>query len=216
MVTRGRAVGFGRLFATALLFLAVSFAGGIRPAAAQEHDAAAAHAEGGEEHKGGLPQLNVHTFPSQIFWLFVSFGTMLVLMSKVGLPRVGEVLQAREAKISADLESAGKFKDDADALIAAYEQALAKARSDAQSVLASVQAEGDAERGKREAALSAELASRTKAAEERIAAAKQVALGNVQQVAADVAREAASKLAGVAVEPGVAETAVAAAIKERT
>jgi len=87
--------------------------------------ALAAEEHGGAEHKAGLPQLDIAMFPPQLFWLAVSFALLLILMWKVGLPNVGGVVQAREAKIEGDLEQAARFKDDADALIAAYDQALA-------------------------------------------------------------------------------------------
>ena len=36
---------------------------------------------------GGLPQLDVSTFPTQVFWLFVSFALLYFVMSKVAIWR---------------------------------------------------------------------------------------------------------------------------------
>jgi F-type H+-transporting ATPase subunit b len=177
--------------------------------------ALAAEEHGGAEHKAGLPQLDIALFPPQLFWLAVSFALLLILMWKVGLPTVGGVVAAREAKIEGDLEQAARFKDDADALIAAYDQALAGARADAQKALSAAQVETDAEAAKRLDALSKDLAVKSAAADQRIAAAKAQAIDNIRGVAADVARQAVAKLAGVDVDAGAAEAAVATALKER-
>lgn len=177
--------------------------------------ALAAEEHGGAEHKAGLPQLDIALFPPQLFWLAVSFALLLILMWKVGLPTVGGVVAAREAKIEGDLEQAQRFKEDADALIAAYDQALAGARADAQKALSAAQLETDAEASRRLDALSKDLASKATAADQRIAAAKAQAIDNIRGVAADAARQAVAKLAGVDVDAGAAEAAVAGALKER-
>ena len=177
--------------------------------------ALAAEEHGGAEHKAGLPQLDIAMFPPQLFWLAVSFALLLILMWKVGLPNVGGVVQAREAKIEGDLEQAARFKDDADALIAAYDQALAKARADAQKALSAAQLETDAEAAKRLDALSKDLAAKSAAADQRIAAAKAQAVDNIRGVAAEAARQAVAKLAGLDVDAGAAEAAVVGALKER-
>ena len=50
---------------------------------------AAAAGEGG----GGMPQFNPEFYSSQLFWLAVSFIALYLLLSRVALPRIGEVPQ---------------------------------------------------------------------------------------------------------------------------
>ena len=38
-----------------------------------------------------MPQLHAHTFPSQIFWLVVSFVLLYLLMRAVALPRIEKI-----------------------------------------------------------------------------------------------------------------------------
>ena len=45
-----------------------------------------------------MPQLDFHTFPAQIAWLAITFFVLYVLMSWVGLPRVGSILAARRQR----------------------------------------------------------------------------------------------------------------------
>ena len=44
-----------------------------------------------------MPQLDPATFPTQLFWLAVVFVVLLILMARVGLPRVREVVETRAA-----------------------------------------------------------------------------------------------------------------------
>lgn len=185
------------------------------PAAAQddahgtaEHIAEGVAAETAEHAKGGLPQLNPDTYPTQIFWLAVTFGLLLFLMSKVALPRVAEVLEARQEKIADDLDRAGALKAEADAVIENYERELAEARAKAQKVLSDATHAAESETTQRLGELAADLAERARAAEARIEQARRAALGNIRGVAAETAVAAAAKLAGLDLDRTTAEAAV--------
>src|SRR5260370_39056584 len=47
------------------------------------------------EHGGGVPPFNAHTFAFQLLWLALIFLALYLLMSRVALPRVGSILEAR-------------------------------------------------------------------------------------------------------------------------
>lgn len=178
--------------------------------------AAAAEApHGGEHGGGGLPQLNPATFPTQIFWLAVVFITLYWLLSKKALPRVAEVLEERQERISRDLGKAGALKDEAETVMAGVETSLAEARSKAQAEIGRASAEIEAAHSARQQQLGADVAERLRQAEARILAAKQDAVANVRSAAADIARDVAARLAGVDSDPAKAEAAVAAVMEER-
>src|SRR6202043_4021874 len=59
---------------------------------------------------------------------------LYVLMSKVALPRIGAIFAERSKRIGDDLKAAQGFKEQSDAAHAAYEKALADARSRAQAI----------------------------------------------------------------------------------
>src|SRR6266849_5060015 len=79
-----------------------------------------------------MPQLDLSTFPSQIFWLAVFFVVLYLLMTKLAIPRIERVIDERRARVEGDLDKAGQMKSEAEAVIAAYEKALADARHQAQ------------------------------------------------------------------------------------
>ena len=51
-----------------------------------------------------MPQLDPASFPSQLFWLVVCFGTMLLVLSVFVLPRITRTLTARQGQIDGDLK----------------------------------------------------------------------------------------------------------------
>lgn len=179
-------------------------------ATAAEHADAAGHGGG-----GGLPQLNPATFPPQLIWLALTFAVLYYLMSKKALPRVAEVLEARQERISNDLEKAAAFKDESTAVIAAYEKALAEARAQAQTVIAETVSEINTAASARQAEFAADLAKKTAETEARIARARDVALENVRSIASEIARDVAAKFGGLEVDPTAAEQAVTAVMQER-
>ncbi|MFV3127917.1 ATPase [Niveispirillum sp. KHB5.9] len=169
----------------------------------------------GEHAKAGLPQLNPASFASQVFWWAVTFGLLFWLMSKVALPRVAEVLEARQEKISNDLEKASALKAEAEGVMQAYEKALAEARANAQKEVAASVAASDADAARANTEQGAQLAVKARDAEARIQAAKQEALSNLSSVAAEAAQAAAARLSGAVLSPEAAAAAVDSVLKER-
>lgn len=163
---------------------------------ATQHDATAAdHGEGGEH--GGLPQLNSATFPSQIFWLIVTFLTLYYLLSKRALPRVAEILEARQDRIAADLDRAARLRTEAEEASRRYEEVLAQAQAKAAAELKATQERLAADAARRQSELEADLNRRLEEAEARIATARDQALGQIQNVAVEVAQAAVERLSGL-------------------
>src|SRR5690606_13392739 len=135
-------------------------------------------------------------FTPQLFWLAVTFLLLLFIMSKVALPRVADVIEERRDRIKRDIEAASRLKSDTDEALAAYEKALADARSNASGIAketrASLSAEPDAE-GQR---VDAQIAAKLQGAETRIAATKTKAVTAIGDIAADTARAVVAKLIG--------------------
>src|SRR5271157_4950834 len=80
-----------------------------------------------------MPQLDPSTFASQLVWLAITFVALLLLMAKVGLPRVDAAIEARRRQVDDDLARATQIKAEAEAAMAAYRQTLAEARAQAQA-----------------------------------------------------------------------------------
>jgi F-type H+-transporting ATPase subunit b len=162
-----------------------------------------------------MPQLDLSTFPSQIFWLAVFFVVLYLLMAKLAMPKIERVIDERRRRIDTDLDKAGQMKTEAEAVIAAYEKALADARHQAQLTMKETGDKLAALAAKRQHQAGAVIAERTAVAEKRIATAKSAALADLRGVAVDVARTAAAKLIGGTVDERRAGAAVDAVLKGR-
>ena len=164
-----------------------------------------------------MPQIEqINTFASQIFWLLVAFAVLYWLMAKVALPRLEKVIEDRRRRLDDDLEKAAAMRSEAEAVIAAYEKALADARAQA---VASVKATNDklaAEAAQRLAQANASIAERTTAAEKRIAEARTQAMTSVREIAVEAAQAMAERLTGAGVDRGRIQAAVEGAMQERT
>ncbi|NNG04703.1 MAG: F0F1 ATP synthase subunit B' [Inquilinus sp.] len=160
-----------------------------------------------------MPQFDPQYFASQIFWLAVSFAILYWLMARFVLPRIAEVLEERSERIADDLEKAETLKTEAEAVIEAYEAALAKARGEASGLLAKAAQEIAEVSAQRQAEFAAALAKKTQAAEDRIATAKQEATAQVRDIAVDAARAITDRLVGAAPDEAAAAAEVDTALK---
>jgi F-type H+-transporting ATPase subunit b len=162
-----------------------------------------------------MPQLDVSTFPSQIFWLAVFFVVLYLLMARLALPKIEKIIEERRNRVDGDLDNAGQMKTEAEAVIAAYEKALLDARHQAQLTMKETSDRLGAIAAERQRQAGAVIAKHTAVAEQRIAAAKSAAMANLRAVAVEVARAAAAKLVGSEIDDARAATAVDAVLKER-
>ena len=133
-----------------------------------------------------MPQLDPASFPSQLFWLAVCFGTMLLVLSVLVLPRITRTLAIRQSHIDADLEAAESLRADAQAALAAYDAALLQARNNALALAQDMRAEIQAETDRQKAELDARLAEEAQKADAALKAARDAALAGLDAVARDV------------------------------
>ena len=151
-------------------------------------------APGGAAHPKVFPPLDPSTFPSQLVWLALTFGALYVILSRVALPRIGEVIEERRERIERDLEQAGNFKAETEKVLASHERALAEARAKGKAIAKAVQDDVTAEIGKERARADAQIALKLADAEFRIAQAKSTALTNLSEIVADTATAILAKL----------------------
>lgn len=151
--------------------------------------------EGGE-HGGTFPPFDPSTFPSQLFWLAIVFIALYVLMAKKVIPQIGGILEARSAKIAADLAEAEKAKAETDAAIASYEASLAAARNKANAIAHETRSKVAHEIDGRRHAAEAQLAAKLADTEKHIADVKKIALDHVSTIATETTEAVVEALVG--------------------
>ncbi len=144
--------------------------------------------------EGLMPQLDFSVFPSQLFWLCVTFFTMLFVMSKFITPRIAEMINLRKEKIDDYLEKAAEIKVQAEAALDKYQQALKFATEEANQSIAKTQQDLKNMIERKQSDLDNELAAQIAEGEKKIAASKQRAMMQVQQMAETLALDVVKKL----------------------
>jgi F-type H+-transporting ATPase subunit b len=166
-------------------------------------------AEGG--HKGVFPPLDTKTFPSQIFWLVVFFAALYLLMSKLVLPRIAAILEARRNRIDGDLARASALKEETEAALDSYQKSLIDARNNASTIAQSTRDTVNSDVAAKQHALDADLAAKAAEAEATIAKSKAKAMASVNDIAADTASDIIAALTGGKVTKTAISKALAAA-----
>ncbi len=129
------------------------------------------------------------------FWAFIALLIFFAIVIYFKAPSlVTRTLDARIAKIEADLDEARRLREEAQSLLAEYERKRKAAESEAEDIVAAAKDEAERLTAEAEAALEDMVARRTKAVEDKIAQAEAQAISEVRARSADVAIEAARLL----------------------
>ena len=142
-----------------------------------------------------MPQLNPEFFVSQLFWLVVTFSFLFVFLWRVSLPRIGNVLEKRERKISEDLSAAKELQAEASKIQETIESQLKQARADASEIIKSssisLQDKAQVELGKLDKELEAKIDESAKAIE----ASKSELVSQIQEQVHEITKLTISKVA---------------------
>jgi F-type H+-transporting ATPase subunit b len=157
-----------------------------------------------------MPQLNFQDFGPQLFWLALTFTVLYLLLSRVALPRVGNILDERKGRIDADLAAARTLREETDKAIADYEQALAEAKARGQQIGREAREEMatiiDRQRADVDSQINAKLAD----AEKSITTLKATALSHTDEIATEITEDVVARLLGRQVD----RKSVAGAVQE--
>jgi len=162
-----------------------------------------------------VPQLDPTTFVPQLVWLAISFVVLYILMSSLALPKVRGAIEGRRRQLGSDLGRAAALREEAETALAAYQKTLADARAAAQETLRQTGERLAAEAAERQQRLAETLATQIAAAEHRIAAGKDQALGEIRGIAAEVGSAVVEKLTGAAPDAAAMTGAVGRALNGR-
>jgi F-type H+-transporting ATPase subunit b len=165
----------------------------------------------------GMPQLDFKSplTLSQVYWGAAIFVVLYVLLARVGLPKVGAVIEQRAVHIAADLDAAKAQKAQADAAVAELTATMQRSRAEAQGEVNQAVDQAKAAAAQQAATLNARLEGQLKAAEGRINEARGAAMSALHQVATDTATTVIARLTGASPDPRRVDAAVAAALAAR-
>lgn len=182
----------------------------VSSASAQTAEMLIERVENAAEHADRVfPPFDFSHFFSHFFWLAVSFGFFYLFISRVIVPRIGGVIETRRDRIAADLDQAMRMKQEADAVVEAYERELAETRSRAHAITQKahdeIKEKSELERKEIEEKLEKKLAD----ASGQIAKIQDKAMQNVGSIAEEIALEIVKKL----IDVDVSKESVSSAVK---
>lgn len=151
-----------------------------------------------EAASGGLPQLDISTWTSQIFWLLLTFGILYFILATFILPRLRDGISERSDRISDDLDQAANSQREAAEAENVYVQLLADARAKAMNVAETTRQSVDEEIKLEIEAADADADRQAAIADTRLRDVKASAMKNIETVATDAASDIIEMLTGKA------------------
>ena len=149
------------------------------------------------------------------FWVAVSFFLFLGVLVYFGVhKKVTDALDHRRDRIKAELDEARRFREEAQNLLAHYQQKQKDAEGEAAAILTNAKADAERMAVEAEAKMNEFVARRTKMAESKIAMAEAQALADVRAAAADAAVTAAERVLKDAAKGKVAEDLLTSGIED--
>lgn len=184
----------------------------------QTEHSEAGHTETGHDakHEGGLPQLDITTYPGQLLWLGLIFFFLYRFIRDEAAPGFRKVECQRNDKISADLADADAAQKASESARTEYDATLHHAYNRAREGLNLVKSTL-AEHGAAQEAIEAETTKRQwLEAESAILAAQNMAIAHLKDASKDIVRDAVQKIAPITPNDKLLHAAVDAAWQAHT
>lgn len=135
-----------------------------------------------------------HFYLDPKFWVAVSFVIFVALVGKLAWTRATAMLDARGARIKAELEEASRLRAEAEAMMAHARQEREQAIKDSAAMLERAKAEAERVAAAAKAEAEAAARRRERMAMDRIAAAEASAVTEVRNAAAEIATAAVREI----------------------
>ena len=149
------------------------------------------------------------------FWVAVAFVLFIGVLAYFQVHKlIVKGIDDRRDRIKAELDEARRLKEEAQALLAQYQEKQRDAEQEAAAIIAGAKAEAERLAAEAKAKMEDFVARRTKMAESKIAQAEAQALADVRSAAAEAAVAAAETILTRTVKGKVADDLIAKGIDD--
>jgi F-type H+-transporting ATPase subunit b len=166
------------------------------------------------EEKEGMPQLDPHSYASQLFWLAIFFILVFLFLRFIGLPRITAIMDERAKTIDSDIAAAELLRAQAAESEKTYEATMGTAHGEARALLAETYERNKAvlvEQTKQAASVAEREVNQ---AVKRVESERAAALHSIHEVARGLAADITTKLTGRAPDTDRLGRAVEHAVTE--
>ena len=156
-----------------------------------------------------MPQFDfTHVFWPQFIWLAIVFSVLFFGVVLPTLPKIGRVVDARENKITGDIDAAATAKTKSDDLMTAYDAANKKAHEDARTAINDAKNAAAISTEKKLIAAAAKVDEHMAKAQAELGVARSKAIAQIEAIATESAADIVEKLSGTRPAAALAATAV--------
>ncbi|WP_341808325.1 hypothetical protein [Wolbachia endosymbiont (group E) of Neria commutata] len=147
-----------------------------------------------------MPQLDISTFFSQVFWFLIFFSSLFFVVSCLFLPKLDEIINARSKGLLDSFNISLHLLKLTEAQIAEYNAALNQARVKAKAIIDDALAHVEEMRADAQIILEEENKKMSKLVEEKVAKFKSEYMGELKQTATNIALIYYTKLTNSKIE----------------
>jgi len=148
---------------------------------------------------GGMPQLNPEFWISQIFWLILTFGILVIVLSKFILPNISKNIESRKSEILENIETAEKQRKESEIKIKEYDNIILNSKNEAKDHYNEIRQRALNEIAKKQKTLENQINSEIKNAEKEINELKSKAPEKINKIAIETSTELVKYLIGAEV-----------------
>ena len=149
------------------------------------------------EAKTGLPQLDLNTYPSLMFWSIVSLIIGFILMKYLVTPNIKSILNSRETNIQNDLVKAKTSNQEAEKIKQSIIKNQEDIRSRSQKIISNSLLESKQTIEKKDEEISAKLELKVSEAENKILHTQNIVINEVVSSAEEITANIVKKFTNI-------------------
>jgi F-type H+-transporting ATPase subunit b len=149
------------------------------------------------EAKTGLPQLDLNTYPSLMFWSIISLIIGFALMKYLVTPNIKSILNSRETSIQNDLVKAKTSNQESEKIKQSIIKSQEDIKSKSQKIISEAILESKQSIEKKEKEISAKLELKVSEAEKKIIDTQNTVINDVINVAEEITADVVRKFTDI-------------------
>lgn len=149
------------------------------------------------EAKTGLPQLDLNTYPSLMFWSIISLIIGFVLMKYLVTPNIKSILNSRETSIQNDLVKAKTSNQESEKIKQSIIKSQEDIKSKSQKIISDAILESKQSIEKKEKEISTKLELKVSEAEKKIIDTQNTVINDVINVAEEITADVVKKFTDI-------------------
>ena len=141
-----------------------------------------------------MPQLEITTYPSQIFWLVVSFLTLYLIMSRIIVPRISSVIKNRESQIKNNIHISEQLYKDTEIINDELEKVRKDTETEAKEIINNLKETTNKKISENYELLKKKLEKKLEKDEQKILLRKKKTLKEINKISLNLSEEIIRKI----------------------